>query len=138
MEKLVFIDDDEDKLRSFGELVAGAYECVTLHWPSQKPDEDTVGMAPAIFVSDLYLPSADYSDTLVDFPTEELQRQAEIATEVASCFPKLYPGPRNAKKRMRETMKCRPIRFVPNTSALHFDYKKTTLRIYDQKIGFPL
>jgi hypothetical protein len=44
MEELIFIDDDADELQSSQKLVAGVYErlSLALHWPGQKPTEETV------------------------------------------------------------------------------------------------
>src|SRR5713226_1291799 len=107
MERLVFIDDDEEELEGFASLVAGEFDYVPLHWPRQKPSEATVGDAPALFVSDLYLPSSDHVEQVVDFSVAMLGAQSAMAEKVGTCFRNLFPGPRHAKRRLRETMKCR-------------------------------
>ena len=106
MKRLVFIDDDEEELKCMRKIVGGAYEYTQLHWPRQKPTKRFVGAPPAIFVSDLYLPPADHGGDPVDHPPKVLKKQAASAKRVGNCFPKLYPGPRDAKQRLRETMKC--------------------------------
>jgi hypothetical protein len=52
-----------------------------------KPTEGPIGEPPAIFVSDLYLPSSDYDDTVSDFAAGELKRQAEKAAEIGIRSP---------------------------------------------------
>jgi hypothetical protein len=51
VDRLVFIDDDEDELATFNSLVSDAFDCVLLHWPTDKPTREAVGdPAPVIFV----------------------------------------------------------------------------------------
>jgi len=105
MDRLVFIDDDPDELRIMQDLVVDIYEYLGLDWPTQVPDRATIREPdPAIFVSDLYVPSPTYREGAADFPDAVLARQAELAKKTAAAFLKLYPGPRDAKKRMRGTM----------------------------------
>lgn len=105
MDRLVFIDDDADELRIVQDLVSGTYEYLGLHWPEQVPDRATIGEPePVIFLSDLYVPPPTHRDVAADFPDEVLAGQAELARKTAEAFLQLYPGPRDAKKRMRQTM----------------------------------
>ena len=105
--KLVFIDDDPDELESMKKLVSRAYDYVPIYWPKQVPDRATIGVStPAIFVSDLYVPSRTAQADIDDFKTKTLQRHKKLAKETANAFNRLYPGPRNAKKRMRKTMEA--------------------------------
>ena len=82
MDRLVFIDDDEDELELMRGLVVGAYEYVPLHWPRQKPAEDLTGSPPDIFVSDLYLPPKDDGDDPIDHSKEVLEMQAAKAAGI--------------------------------------------------------
>jgi CheY-like chemotaxis protein len=106
MERLVFIDDDLEELKSMKRLVAGAYELIQVHWPRQKPTEELIGEPPALFVSDLYLPPGDQPDDVKDLPQDMLKAHAVKARGIANRFCTLFPGPRNAKKRLKDTMDC--------------------------------
>src|SRR5712692_1007637 len=105
MKRLVFVDDDREELEAMEQLVVGAYEFVGLHWPRQVPNRVTIGEpTPAIFVSDLYVPSLNGGDEPIYFPPVVLAKQMELAKRTAEEFMQLYPGPTNAKRRMRQTM----------------------------------
>jgi len=105
MKRLVFVDDDRDELEAMEQLVVGTYAFVGLHWPREVPNRVTIGEpTPAIFVSDLYVPSLNGRDEFIDFPAEVLAKQTELAKKTAEAFMRLYPGPQNAKRRMRQTM----------------------------------
>jgi hypothetical protein len=84
MDRLAFIDDDEDELARVRELVEGAYEFVPIHWPRQKPTEALAGRPPALFVSDLYMPPPDHPVDPTDHPKEVLE--AHAAMPVAALF----------------------------------------------------
>lgn len=103
MQRLVFIDDDEEELKSMERLVAGAYRYVPVHWPHQRPTQMHIGKPPAIFVSDLYLPPPDQGRGPKDLPRMVLQAHAVRAKRVGKCFRKLFPGPEDAKKRLKKT-----------------------------------
>jgi DNA-binding NarL/FixJ family response regulator len=105
MDRLIFIDDDADELEIMRDLIGNAYDYLGLHWPEQLPDRSTIHEPePAIFVSDLYVPPSNHRDAAADFPDEVLARHAELARKTAEAFRDLYPGPRDAKKRMRQSM----------------------------------
>jgi DNA-binding response OmpR family regulator len=107
MNKLVFIDDDERELNEFGPLVEGEYNCTLIHWPNDR-EKLFSGEAPDLFVSDLYLPSAD-GDRKPN--TEQIEEAASTAREIAHRFHSLYAGGTQAvesielcKARLRDTM----------------------------------
>lgn len=106
MDRLVFIDDDEDELARVKDLVAGAYEFVQVHWPQEKPTEELIGRPPDLFVSDLYMPPSEHRVDPADHCKEVLEAQAARAGKIAERILRLYPGPRHAKKRLKETMDC--------------------------------
>jgi DNA-binding NtrC family response regulator len=99
--QLVFIDDDQSELVEFRAIVAGHYECRTVHWP-READELFSHPAPSIFVSDLYLPprSGDVDPT----PTQR-EEGASTARAVAGQFLELYAdSSREDKVRLKATM----------------------------------
>jgi DNA-binding NtrC family response regulator len=107
MNKLVFIDDDERELKDFGPLVEGEYTCTLIHWPNNR-EKLFSGEPPDLFVSDLYLPSAD-GDHKPN--AEQIEEAASTAREIAHRFHSLYPGGTQAvesielcKARLRDTM----------------------------------
>jgi hypothetical protein len=107
MNKLVFIDDDKRELDGFGALIDRDYTCTLLHWPNDR-DKLFSGPSPDLFVSDLYLPSADGDHK----PNpEQIQEAASTAREVSHRFHNLYAGGAQAvesiemcKARLRDTM----------------------------------
>lgn len=107
MNKLVFIDDDERELKEFGPLVEGEYTCTLIHWPNDR-EKLFSGEPPDLFVSDLYLPSADGDHKPT---TEQIEEAASTAREIAHRFHSLYAGGTQAvesielcKARLRDTM----------------------------------
>lgn len=105
MDRLVFIDDDADEIDKVRELVKDTYEYLGLQWPKQLPDKMTIGEPePVIFVSDLYVPPQNHRDDITDFSDEMLLQHVEVAQQAAAAFLSLYPGPGEAKRRMRMTM----------------------------------
>jgi hypothetical protein len=108
MDKLVFIDDDERELDEFRRLIEGNYTYTLVHWPSER-EKLFSGPPPDVFVSDLYLPSADGDRQ----PTAQQREQgASMAREIADCFQNLYPTDSQGaesietwKARLQATMK---------------------------------
>jgi DNA-binding response OmpR family regulator len=107
MNRLVFIDDDERELKEFASLIEGEYTCTLIHWPNDRENLFS-GEPPDLFVSDLYLPSAD-GDHKPD--AEQIEEAASTAREIAHRFHSLYAGGTQAvesievcKARLRDTM----------------------------------
>ncbi len=107
MNKLVFIDDDQRELNEFVPLIEGEYTCTLIHWPNDR-DKLFSGEPPDLFVSDLYLPSADGEHKP---NTEQIEEAASTAREIAHRFHSLYAGGTEAvasvelcKARLRDTM----------------------------------
>jgi DNA-binding NarL/FixJ family response regulator len=107
MNRLVFIDDDKRELDEFGRLIEGEYTCTLIHWPNDR-EKLFSGESPNLFLSDLYLPSAD-GDHKPD--TEQIEEAATTAREIAHRFHSLYAGGTQAvesielcKARLRDTM----------------------------------
>jgi DNA-binding NtrC family response regulator len=101
MLQLVFIDDDTSELQEFSRIVAGHYECKTIHWP-QESDQLFSHPAPDIFVSDLYLPPRTGD---VDPTPAQRQEGASTARAVATQFLELYAdSTRDDKARLKATM----------------------------------
>jgi DNA-binding NtrC family response regulator len=101
MRQLVFIDDDKSELEDFRPIVAGHYECRTVHWPKEA-DALFSGPAPDIFVSDLYLPPRTGD---VDPTPAQREEGAGIAKTVAEQFAELYAdASRDDKARLKATM----------------------------------
>jgi len=84
MNKLVFIDDDKRELDQFGPLIEGEYTYI--HWPNDR-EKLVFGQPPDLFVSDLYLPSADGDRKPT---TEQTEEAASTAQEIAHSFHNLY------------------------------------------------
>lgn len=107
MNRLVFIDDDKRELDEFGLLTEGEYTYTLIHWPNDR-EKLFSGQPPDLFVSDLYLPSADGDHKPT---TEQLEEAASTAREIAHRFHHLYAGGTQAvesielcKARLRDTM----------------------------------
>jgi DNA-binding response OmpR family regulator len=107
MSKLVIIDDDKRELDEFGRLIEGEYSYTLIHWPNDR-ERLFSGQPPDLFVSDLYLPSAD-GDHKPN--TEQIEEAARTAREIAHRFHSLYAGGTQAvesielcKARLRDTM----------------------------------
>ena len=107
MNKLVFIDDDKRELDEFGPLIEGEYTYTLIHWPNDR-EKLFSGQPPDLFISDLYLPSAD-GDHKPN--TEQIEEAASTAREIAHRFHNLYAGGTQAvesielcKARLRDTM----------------------------------
>jgi DNA-binding NarL/FixJ family response regulator len=102
MRRLVFIDDDKSELEAFGEIVSSAYDYTAIHWPGESA-KLLAGLKPAIFVSDLYLPSPS-GDRV---PTDTERDAARDASQKAGeRFFNLYTSEsQDDKARLRETMK---------------------------------
>jgi len=107
MNRLVFIDDDKRELDEFGPLTEGEYTYTLIHWPTDR-EKLFSGQAPDLFVSDLYLPSADGDHKPT---TEQIEEAASTAREIAHRFHNLYAGGTQAvesielcKARLRDTM----------------------------------
>jgi DNA-binding NarL/FixJ family response regulator len=107
MNRLVFIDDDKRELDEFGPLIEGEYTYTLIHWPNDR-EKLFSGQPPDLFVSDLYLPSADGDRKPT---TEQTEEAASTAREIAHRFHNLYAGGTQAvgsielcKARLRDTM----------------------------------
>jgi DNA-binding response OmpR family regulator len=107
MNRLVFIDDDKRELDEFGPLTEGEYTYTLIHWPNDR-EKLFSGQPPDLFVSDLYLPSADGDHKPT---TEQIEEAASTAREIAHRFHHLYAGGTYAvesielcKARLRDTM----------------------------------
>jgi hypothetical protein len=79
MNRLVFIDDDKRELDEFGPLIEGEYTYTLIHWPNDR-EKLFSGQPPDLFVSDLYLPSADGDRKPT---TEQTEEAASAAQEIA-------------------------------------------------------
>lgn len=103
MRRLVFIDDDKSELEAFGEIVSGVYDYAPVHWPGESAKLLAIPK-PAIFVSDLYLPSPNGDRT----PTSaERDAAKEAAQKTGERFSNLYVnGSQDDKARLQETMKA--------------------------------
>lgn len=102
MRKLTFVDDDKSELDAFRRIVEGVYDCETVHWPRES-DRLFAGSPPAIFVSDLYLPS-EAGDRIPTSAERDGARKA--AQEVGARFSNLYADEsQDDKARLQETMK---------------------------------
>lgn len=106
MNKLVFIDDDKRELGDFRSLIEGEYTCTLILWPNER-EKLFSGQPPDLFVSDLYLPSAN-GDLKPN--TEQIEEAASTAQEIAHRFHSLYAGGIQAvesielcKARLRDT-----------------------------------
>jgi DNA-binding NtrC family response regulator len=99
--RLIFIDDDEDELDKFKEIVKGHYDCDTFQWPRES-EKLFKSKPPDVFVSDLYLPPCSGDTT----PTPAEIRDAKRgAGEVAKLFESLFSNKsRKDKDRLRDTM----------------------------------
>ena len=107
MNRLVFIDDDKRELDEFGPLTKSEYTYTLIHWPTDR-EKLFSGQAPDLFVSDLYLPSADGDHKPT---TEQIEEAASTAREIAHRFHNLYAGGTQGvesielcKARLRDTM----------------------------------
>jgi DNA-binding NarL/FixJ family response regulator len=107
MNRLVFIDDDKRELDEFGPLIEGEYTYTLIHWPNDR-EELFSGQPPDLFISDLYLSSADGDHKPT---TEQIEEAASTAREIAHRFHSLYAGGTQAvesielcKARLRDTM----------------------------------
>jgi len=88
MNRLVFIDDEKRELDEFGPLIEGEYTYTLIHWPNDR--EKLLSVAPPdLFVSDLYIPSADGDHKPT---TEQIEEAASTAREIAHRFHSLYAG----------------------------------------------
>jgi hypothetical protein len=104
MQRLVFIDDDQEELKGFGKIVGGSYKYITVRWPEESAKLFSGIPLVSIFVSNLYIPP-ESGDT---HPTH-VQRDAAAAAvkEVAGLFSGLYRNRSwDDKRRLVETMKC--------------------------------
>jgi DNA-binding NarL/FixJ family response regulator len=103
MRRLVFIDDDNSELDGFREIVSGAYDYASVHWPGES-SKLLAGPKPNIFVSDLYLPSSDGDKT----PTDAERIAAEnAAKQVGKAFSNLYADSMTTDKaRLQKTMRA--------------------------------
>jgi DNA-binding NarL/FixJ family response regulator len=83
--------------------LSGAYDYTTVHWPGESA-KLLVGPKPAIFVSDLYLPSQSGDRT----PTSaERDAAKDAAKKIGERFSNLYAsGSQDDKARLQETMKA--------------------------------
>jgi DNA-binding NarL/FixJ family response regulator len=102
MRRLIFIDDDETELDDFGGIVEGEYNYAKIHWTFEA-EKLFSGIAPDIFVSDLYLPpqSADKVPSAA-----QRESAASAAKQVGDRFSHLYIDPtRDDKARLKETMR---------------------------------
>jgi DNA-binding NarL/FixJ family response regulator len=103
MRRLVFIDDDESELEAFRKIVSGVYDCATVHWPVES-GKLLMGRKPAIFVSDLYLPSLSGDRTPA---SHERDAARKAANKTGERFCSLYAGGhQDDKARLRRTMKA--------------------------------
>jgi DNA-binding NarL/FixJ family response regulator len=112
MRQLVFIDDDEQELRDFRDIVGGHYDYTTVHWPGESAKLES-GQAPNIFVSDLYLPppSGDTTPTPAQrgATASRANQVAERFSALAERFAALstdHLETRHDKARLKETMKA--------------------------------
>lgn len=104
MPRLVFLDDDADELKAFGEIVRGSYEYLPFHWPGKTAKD--IQCTPDLVVLDLYLPPPDKPEPS-RIAEEKLAGQRIIAEGVAECFRRLYPEfAHDSKRLLRETMAC--------------------------------
>jgi DNA-binding response OmpR family regulator len=108
MNRLVFIDDDKRELDEFGPLIEGEYTYTLIHWPNDR-EKLFSGQPPDLFVSDLYLPSADGDHKPT---TEQIEEAASSAREIAHRLHNLYAGGTQSvesiefcKARLRDTMR---------------------------------
>lgn len=95
------------ELDEFGSLIEGEYTYTLIHWPNDR-EKLFSGQPPDLFISDLYLPSAD-GDHKPN--TEQIEEAASTAREIAHRFHNLYAGGTQAvesielcKARLRHTM----------------------------------
>jgi DNA-binding NarL/FixJ family response regulator len=99
--RLVFIDDDKSELEAFREIVRGAYDYTTVHWPWESA-KLLAGPKPDIFVSDLYLPSSDGDKTPTDADRDAAQNAAK---QVAKDFSGVFADSSSTDKaRLQKTM----------------------------------
>lgn len=103
MPRLIFIDDDQQELEDFRDIVGSVYDYTTVHWPSESARIFN-RPGPDIFVSDLYLPprTGDRRPTMA-----ERDYAARAASAVAAQFDSLFKAPTlDDKERLRKTMEA--------------------------------
>lgn len=103
MRRLVFIDDDQNELDQFRDIVGGDYDLTEVLWPDESEKLFSIS-SPNIFVSDLYLPS-ESGDAV---PTKaQRSKAASAAKQVAKNFSALFANASwDDKERLQETMKA--------------------------------
>ena len=100
--RLVFIDDDPQELEDLRSIVEADYQYSPIRWPAPQPLQDLIGEPPAIFVLDLYFP--DHEATPGCIPAAQLNEQAALSRQIAQRFLRLYDGPPDGKRLLRDTL----------------------------------